>query len=78
MLLATIPKKEYAEGATDLDLAFGEPKMERALGVQWCLSSDKSIVNSWLNFWSSWIYCTFYFDWEADPAKDVPGEDGLV
>ena len=41
MLLATIPKKEYAEGATDLDLALGEPKMERALGVQWYLSSDK-------------------------------------
>lgn len=41
MVLATIPKEECAEGATDLDMALGELKMERALGVQWCISSDK-------------------------------------
>lgn len=40
-VLATIPKQECAEGATDLDMALGEQKIERALGVQWCISSDK-------------------------------------
>ncbi|XP_057677992.1 uncharacterized protein LOC130907200 [Corythoichthys intestinalis] len=40
-VLATIPKQERAEGVADLDLALGEHKMERALGVQWCISSDK-------------------------------------
>nr|XP_054604914.1 uncharacterized protein LOC107372912 [Nothobranchius furzeri] len=39
-VIATIPKKECAAGATDLDLALGEPKMERALGVHWCVTSD--------------------------------------
>ncbi|XP_054868580.1 uncharacterized protein LOC129349422 [Amphiprion ocellaris] len=39
-VLDTIPKEECAAGATDLDLALGEPKMERALGVQWCVTSD--------------------------------------
>ncbi len=40
-VLATIPKQELAEVASDLDMALGEHKMERALGVQWCISSDK-------------------------------------
>ena len=40
-VLDTIPKQERAEGAADLDMALGEHKMERALGVQWCISSDK-------------------------------------
>ncbi|CAM4729270.1 unnamed protein product [Leuciscus chuanchicus] len=40
-VLATIPKQGLAEVATDLDMALGEHKMERALGVQWCISSDK-------------------------------------
>lgn len=39
-VIASIPKKECAGGATDLDLALGEPKIERALGVQWCVTSD--------------------------------------
>ncbi|XP_023815989.1 uncharacterized protein LOC111948234 [Oryzias latipes] len=39
-VIATIPKEERAAGDTDLDLALGEPKMERALGVQWCVTSD--------------------------------------
>ncbi|KAI4884818.1 hypothetical protein NFI96_007752, partial [Prochilodus magdalenae] len=38
---ATIPKEECAEGATDLDLDLGEPTIERALGVQWCVESDE-------------------------------------
>lgn len=40
-VLATIPKQDCAEGAADLDMALGEHKMERALGIQWCISSDK-------------------------------------
>lgn len=40
-VIETIPKEECAEGATDLDMALGEHHMERALGVQWCISSDK-------------------------------------
>lgn len=32
-VLATIPKGECMEGATGMDLALGEPKIERALGV---------------------------------------------
>ncbi|KAG1929293.1 hypothetical protein F2P79_023066 [Pimephales promelas] len=40
-VLATIPKQELAEVVADLDMALGEHKMERALGVQWCISSDK-------------------------------------
>ncbi|XP_057694568.1 uncharacterized protein LOC130917316 isoform X2 [Corythoichthys intestinalis] len=39
-VIAIIPKEECAEGATELDLALGEPKMERALGVHWCVTSD--------------------------------------
>ncbi|KAK7945396.1 hypothetical protein WMY93_001124 [Mugilogobius chulae] len=39
-VIDTIPKEECAAGATNLDLALGEPKMERALGVQWCITSD--------------------------------------
>nr|XP_054601731.1 uncharacterized protein LOC107396997 [Nothobranchius furzeri] len=41
VVLDTLPKEECADGATNLDMAFGEPKMERALGVQWSISSDK-------------------------------------
>lgn len=33
-VLATIPKEERTEGATDLDMALGEHKMQQALGVQ--------------------------------------------
>ena len=40
-VLSTIPNQERAKGADDLDMALGEHKMERALGVQWCISSDK-------------------------------------
>ncbi|KAL4008001.1 hypothetical protein ACER0C_001853 [Sarotherodon galilaeus] len=39
-VIAAIPKEECVAGPTDLDLALGEPKIERALGVQWCVSSD--------------------------------------
>ncbi|XP_062421503.1 uncharacterized protein LOC134132867 [Pungitius pungitius] len=39
-VLKAIPKEECAESVKDLDMALGEPLMERALGVQWCLSSD--------------------------------------
>lgn len=40
-VIATIPKEERAEGAKDLDMALGEPHMERALGVLWCVASDE-------------------------------------
>lgn len=40
-VFATIPKEESAKGAIDLDTALGEPKKEQALGVQWCIGSDK-------------------------------------
>lgn len=39
-VLKAIPKKECAESVKHLDMALGEPLMERALGVQWCVSSD--------------------------------------
>ncbi|XP_056272262.1 uncharacterized protein LOC130195038 [Pseudoliparis swirei] len=39
-VLNSIPKEECAESVKDLDMALGEPLMERALGVQWCVSSD--------------------------------------
>ncbi|KAL7849158.1 hypothetical protein SRHO_G00207810 [Serrasalmus rhombeus] len=40
-VLDTIPKEECAEAATDKDLALGELQIERALGVQWCVTSDE-------------------------------------
>ncbi|XP_037400478.1 uncharacterized protein LOC119265102 [Pygocentrus nattereri] len=40
-VLATIPKEKCAEAATDKDLALGELQIERALGVQWCVTSDE-------------------------------------
>ena len=40
-VIATIPEGECALGATDLDMALGEPKIERALGIQWCVASDQ-------------------------------------
>lgn len=39
-VLKSIPKDECAEGVKDMDMALGEPLIERALGVQWCVSSD--------------------------------------
>ena len=39
-VLKSIPKEECAESVKDLDMALGEPLMERALGVQWCVFSD--------------------------------------
>ncbi|XP_045076512.1 uncharacterized protein LOC121564685 isoform X2 [Coregonus clupeaformis] len=39
-VLKSIPKEECAESVKNLDMALGEPLMERALGVQWCVSSD--------------------------------------
>ena len=38
--LKSIPKEECAESVKDMDMALGEPLMEKALGVQWCVSSD--------------------------------------
>ncbi len=40
-VITTIPKEECTEGATDFDLALGESKIERALGVHWCVASDE-------------------------------------
>lgn len=40
-VITTIPREECTEGATDFDLALGEPKIERALGVHWCVTSDE-------------------------------------
>ncbi|KAL7848040.1 hypothetical protein AOLI_G00227580 [Acnodon oligacanthus] len=40
-VLATIPKEECAQAATDKDMALGELQMERALSVQWCMASDE-------------------------------------
>ena len=39
-VLKAIPKEECAQSVKDLDMALGEPLMERALGVQWCVFSD--------------------------------------
>lgn len=40
-VLATIPREECAEAAKNLDMALGEPHIERTLGVQWCVVSDE-------------------------------------
>ncbi|KAL3975616.1 lysophosphatidylglycerol acyltransferase 1 [Sarotherodon galilaeus] len=40
-VLASLPKEECAAAPKDLDMAFGEVHMERALGVQWCVASDQ-------------------------------------
>ena len=39
-VLRSIPKEECAESVKDMDMALGEPLMERARGVQCCVSSD--------------------------------------
>ena len=39
--MATIPMEERVEVAKDQDIALGEHYMERALGVQWCVTSDE-------------------------------------
>lgn len=36
-----IPPLELWQSATDFDLALGEPKVERVLGIQWCIASDE-------------------------------------
>ncbi|XP_042632019.1 uncharacterized protein LOC122148737 [Cyprinus carpio] len=38
-VMATIPEKERAT-VKDLDMALSLPQMERALGVEWCITSD--------------------------------------
>ncbi|XP_032425349.1 uncharacterized protein LOC116724101 isoform X1 [Xiphophorus hellerii] len=40
-VLKSLPREECADSIKDLGLALGEPLMERALGVQWCISSDE-------------------------------------
>ncbi|XP_019727412.1 uncharacterized protein LOC109516990 isoform X7 [Hippocampus comes] len=40
-VLATLPKEECAVAVKDLDVAPGEMRIERALGVQWCVESDQ-------------------------------------
>lgn len=40
-VIKSLPREECAESIKDLDLALGEPLMERALGVQWCISADE-------------------------------------
>lgn len=40
-VLASIPGEERADTARNQDLAFGEPQIERALGVKWCITSDQ-------------------------------------
>lgn len=39
-VLESIPDGECAESVKEQDMTLGEPLMERALGVQWCVSSD--------------------------------------
>ncbi|KAK0146795.1 hypothetical protein N1851_013915 [Merluccius polli] len=39
-VLATIPPEECVQ-TKDLDMALGEPHIERALGVQWCIEADE-------------------------------------
>lgn len=39
-VLASIPEEECADVSRSQDLALGEPQMERALGVKWCVTSD--------------------------------------
>lgn len=40
-VIKSLPGEECAESVKDMDLALGEPLLERALGVQWCVSSDE-------------------------------------
>lgn len=39
-MLESKPDEECAESVKECDMTLGEPLMERALGVQWCVSSD--------------------------------------
>lgn len=39
-VLESIPDEECAESVKERDITLGEPLMERALGVHWCVSSD--------------------------------------
>lgn len=39
-VLKSIPKEERAKSVKDLDMALGEPLMERSLGIQWSVFSD--------------------------------------
>ncbi|XP_054607429.2 uncharacterized protein [Nothobranchius furzeri] len=39
-VLESIPREECADSVKELDIDLGEPLLERALGVQWCVSSD--------------------------------------
>ncbi|KAG1935726.1 hypothetical protein F2P79_019030 [Pimephales promelas] len=40
-VLDAIPEEECAKAVKDLTMMLGEPLMERALGVQWCVTSDE-------------------------------------
>ncbi|XP_028261477.1 uncharacterized protein LOC114435739 [Parambassis ranga] len=40
-VLASIPKEECAEMTQGQDLSLGEPQIERALGVKWCVALDQ-------------------------------------
>ena len=40
-MLASIPKEECADASRSLDLALGEPQIERALCVKWCVTSNQ-------------------------------------
>ncbi|XP_041916525.1 uncharacterized protein LOC121680986 [Alosa sapidissima] len=39
-VIASLPTEECVESAADLSLDLGQAKVERALGVQWCVASD--------------------------------------
>ncbi|XP_040928808.1 uncharacterized protein LOC114866078 isoform X1 [Betta splendens] len=39
-VLKSVPEEECADSVKTLDMALGDPLCERALGVQWCISSD--------------------------------------
>ncbi|XP_029970352.1 uncharacterized protein LOC115405059 [Salarias fasciatus] len=40
-VLASLPEEECAETVRKKDLDLGEPQIERALGVKWCVTSDQ-------------------------------------
>ncbi|PIK33033.1 hypothetical protein BSL78_30155 [Apostichopus japonicus] len=40
-VMSAIPKSEQAKEVKDLDLAFDNLPMERALGIHWCVESDE-------------------------------------
>lgn len=89
-VLTSIPKEECAENVEDLDMALGEPLMERALGVQWCVFSDdlsycegtptnqkRSVIHCSLHLRPVRVCCTIHPPRKTDFTTDVSRQSWL-